>query len=51
MRTLQYAKAHTAAFKVGRRVEDTARVVVRPATPDAGGPTGTFQDETGALPW
>ncbi|ONI74000.1 short-chain dehydrogenase [Kribbella sp. ALI-6-A] len=41
----------TAAFGIGRPVEDSARVVVRLATMDADGPTGTFQDETGPLPW
>jgi NAD(P)-dependent dehydrogenase (short-subunit alcohol dehydrogenase family) len=41
----------TAAFGIGRPVEDSARIVVRLATLDASGPTGTFQDETGHLPW
>jgi NAD(P)-dependent dehydrogenase (short-subunit alcohol dehydrogenase family) len=41
----------TAAFGIGRPVEESARVVVRLATLDATGPTGTFQDETGELPW
>ncbi|MFJ8792495.1 SDR family NAD(P)-dependent oxidoreductase [Streptomyces sp. NPDC102462] len=41
----------TAGFGIGRPVEDSARVVVRLATLDADGPTGTFQDETGELPW
>jgi len=41
----------TAAFGVGRPVEESARVVVRLATLDATGPTGTFQDEAGQLPW
>ena len=41
----------TAAFGIGRPVEQSARVVVRLATLDATGPTGTFQDETGHLPW
>ena len=66
MLTVQYAKLHpgitftalepgttatdmTAAFDIGRPVEDSARVVARLAT--AGGPTGSFQDETGVLPW
>jgi NAD(P)-dependent dehydrogenase (short-subunit alcohol dehydrogenase family) len=41
----------TAAFGIGRPVEDSARVVVRLATLDTDGPTGTFQDEAGQLPW
>ena len=41
----------TAAFGIGRPVEESARVVVRLATLGAGGPTGTFQDEAGPLPW
>jgi len=41
----------TAAFGIGRPVEESARVVVRLATLDADGPTGTLQDEAGALPW
>jgi NAD(P)-dependent dehydrogenase (short-subunit alcohol dehydrogenase family) len=41
----------TAAFGVGRSPEESARTVVRLATLGADGPTGTFQDETGELPW
>lgn len=41
----------TAAFGIGRAPEESARVVVRLATLDAGGPTGTFQDENGEVPW
>ncbi|MFC9640976.1 SDR family NAD(P)-dependent oxidoreductase [Streptomyces mirabilis] len=41
----------TAAFGVGRTPEESARVVVRLATLDADGPTGTFQDENGRVPW
>ena len=41
----------TAAFGIGRPVEESARVVVRLATLGADGPTGTFQDEAGPLPW
>lgn len=41
----------TAAFGVGRPPEVSARVVVRLATLDVDGPTGTFHDETGELPW
>ena len=41
----------TAAFGIGRPVEESARVVVRLATLDATGPTGTFTDENGTLPW
>ncbi|MCX4616433.1 SDR family NAD(P)-dependent oxidoreductase [Streptomyces mirabilis] len=41
----------TAAFGVGRTPEESARVVVRLATLDADGPTGTFQDENGKVPW
>ncbi|MEU6852629.1 hypothetical protein ABZ901_22230 [Actinacidiphila alni] len=31
--------------------EESARVVVRPATLGPDGPTGTFQDESGVVPW
>jgi NAD(P)-dependent dehydrogenase (short-subunit alcohol dehydrogenase family) len=41
----------TAAFGIGRSVDETADVVVRWATTTKGGPTGTFADENGALPW
>jgi hypothetical protein len=41
----------TAAFNIGRPVQDSARVVVRLATLGAGGPTGTLQDEAGELRW
>ncbi|MFI1104369.1 SDR family NAD(P)-dependent oxidoreductase [Streptomyces melanogenes] len=41
----------TAAFGVGRTPQESARVVVRLATLDADGPTGTFQDENGEVPW
>ncbi|WP_328369970.1 SDR family NAD(P)-dependent oxidoreductase [Streptomyces sp. NBC_00445] len=41
----------TAAFGIGRPVEESARTVVRLATLDTDGPTGTLQDETGTLPW
>ncbi|MFC8301341.1 SDR family NAD(P)-dependent oxidoreductase [Micromonospora orduensis] len=41
----------TAAFGIGRPVEESARVVVRLATLDATGPSGTLQDEAGQLPW
>ncbi|MET7457070.1 SDR family NAD(P)-dependent oxidoreductase [Streptomyces sp. NPDC005574] len=41
----------TAAFGIGRAPEESARVVVRLATLDANGPTGTFQDEHGEVPW
>ncbi|WP_373567790.1 Rossmann-fold NAD(P)-binding domain-containing protein [Streptomyces malaysiensis] len=41
----------TAAFGVGRTPEESARVVVRFATLGADGPTGTFQDENGEVPW
>jgi NAD(P)-dependent dehydrogenase (short-subunit alcohol dehydrogenase family) len=41
----------TAAFGIGRSPEQSARTVVRLATLDADGPTGTFQDENGELPW
>ncbi|GJF22614.1 hypothetical protein SHO565_31780 [Streptomyces sp. HO565] len=40
----------TAAFGTGRTREASARVVVRLATLDADGPTGTFQDENGPVP-
>lgn len=41
----------TAAFGIGRPLEETADVVVRWATLGADGPTGTFSDENGKLPW
>jgi NAD(P)-dependent dehydrogenase (short-subunit alcohol dehydrogenase family) len=41
----------TAAFGIGRPVEESARVVVRFATFGPDGPTGTSQDESGELPW
>jgi NAD(P)-dependent dehydrogenase (short-subunit alcohol dehydrogenase family) len=41
----------TAAFGIGRPVEESARVVVRLATLDGDGPTGTLQDEEGELRW
>lgn len=41
----------TAGFGIGRRAEESARIVVRFATLGPDGPTGTFQDETGVLPW
>jgi NAD(P)-dependent dehydrogenase (short-subunit alcohol dehydrogenase family) len=41
----------TAAFGIGRPVEESARVVVRLATLGTDGPTGTFQDEAGELAW
>ena len=41
----------TAAFGIGRPPEESARVVVRLATLNGDGPTGTLQDEAGALPW
>lgn len=39
----------TAGFGIGRPVEDSARVVVRLATLDSDGVTGTLQDENGHL--
>jgi NAD(P)-dependent dehydrogenase (short-subunit alcohol dehydrogenase family) len=41
----------TAAFGIGRAPEESAAVVVRLATLGADGPTGTFQDENGEVPW
>lgn len=41
----------TAAMEGGRSPEESARTVVRLATLGADGPTGTFQDENGELPW
>ncbi|MFH9299322.1 SDR family NAD(P)-dependent oxidoreductase [Streptomyces sp. NPDC017520] len=41
----------TAEFGIGRSTEESAGVVVRFATLDVDGPTGTLQDETGELPW
>ncbi|MFI9842248.1 SDR family NAD(P)-dependent oxidoreductase [Nonomuraea sp. NPDC051941] len=41
----------TAAFGIGRSPEESARTVVRLATLDADGPTGTFHDESGELRW
>jgi NAD(P)-dependent dehydrogenase (short-subunit alcohol dehydrogenase family) len=67
MLTLQYAKAvpevkfnavdpgptatDLTAGRGGRPVEESARVVVRMATIGAHGPSGTFQVDTGPLPW
>lgn len=41
----------TAGFGGGRTPEESARTVVRLATLGADGPTGTFTDEDGELPW
>lgn len=41
----------TAFLGGGRPVEQSARVVARLATLGPDGPTGTLQDENGALPW
>lgn len=41
----------TAPFNIGRPVEVSARLVVQLATLDPTGPTGTFRDEAGELPW
>jgi NAD(P)-dependent dehydrogenase (short-subunit alcohol dehydrogenase family) len=41
----------TAAFGIGRSVEESARSVVHLATLDPDGPTGTFTDELGKLEW
>ena len=41
----------TAAFGIGRPAGESARLVVRLATLGPTGPTGTFQDEAGDLPW
>ncbi|MEK8229067.1 SDR family NAD(P)-dependent oxidoreductase [Oerskovia sp. M15] len=41
----------TAAFGIGRSVEESARIVVRWASLSTDGPTGTFQDEVGELAW
>jgi NAD(P)-dependent dehydrogenase (short-subunit alcohol dehydrogenase family) len=41
----------TAAFGIGRSVEESARVVVALATAGPDGPTGTLTDEAGTLPW
>ncbi|WP_328649363.1 SDR family NAD(P)-dependent oxidoreductase [Amycolatopsis sp. NBC_00348] len=41
----------TADFGIGRSPAESARAVVRLATLDAAGPTGTFSDENGPLPW
>jgi NAD(P)-dependent dehydrogenase (short-subunit alcohol dehydrogenase family) len=41
----------TAAFGIGRAVEESARVVVGLATLGPDGPTGTLRDEAGELPW
>src|SRR3954453_16642573 len=41
----------TAAFGIGRPVEESARIVVRLATLGPDGPTGTFTDEHGTLAW
>ncbi|MEU8233366.1 SDR family NAD(P)-dependent oxidoreductase [Actinoplanes sp. NPDC048967] len=41
----------TADFGIGRPVAQSAAVVVRFATLGPDGPTGTYQDENGVLPW
>jgi NAD(P)-dependent dehydrogenase (short-subunit alcohol dehydrogenase family) len=41
----------TAAFGGGRPAEISARMVVRFATSDPDGPTGTFQNEKGPMSW
>jgi NAD(P)-dependent dehydrogenase (short-subunit alcohol dehydrogenase family) len=41
----------TAAFGIGRPPAETVGVIVRMASLDADGPTGTFQDEAGELAW
>ncbi|MGZ0067577.1 SDR family NAD(P)-dependent oxidoreductase [Microbacterium arborescens] len=41
----------TAAFEGGRPVDEAARAVVKLATIDETGPTGTLQDEAGVLSW
>ncbi|GAA2466571.1 SDR family NAD(P)-dependent oxidoreductase [Winogradskya humida] len=41
----------TAAFGIGRPATESAKVVVRLATLDPDGPTGTLQDELGTLNW
>jgi NAD(P)-dependent dehydrogenase (short-subunit alcohol dehydrogenase family) len=41
----------TAAFGIGRSVEESARIVARWANLSEDGPTGTFQDEAGELRW
>lgn len=41
----------TAPVGGGRPVEDGVRIIVRMATLDADGPSGTFQEEAGVLRW
>ncbi|MET9388677.1 SDR family NAD(P)-dependent oxidoreductase [Streptomyces sp. NPDC002928] len=41
----------TADFGIGRSPEESAKIVVRLATLDTDGPTGTLQDEAGELRW
>ena len=41
----------TAGFEGGRSPQDSAKVVVRLAELGVDGPTGTFTDENGPLPW
>ena len=41
----------TAHYGIGRPPAESAALVVRMAILDADGPTGTFTDETGTLPW
>jgi predicted RNase H-like nuclease (RuvC/YqgF family) len=41
----------TAGFEGGRSPEESARVVARLANLGVDGPTGTFTDENGVLPW
>jgi NAD(P)-dependent dehydrogenase (short-subunit alcohol dehydrogenase family) len=41
----------TAGFPGGRPVEESAEIIVRLATIGKDGPTGTFQEDKGELPW
>jgi NAD(P)-dependent dehydrogenase (short-subunit alcohol dehydrogenase family) len=41
----------TAAFGIGRSVQESAKSVVRLATLGPDGPTGTFSDDLGELRW
>ncbi|MGK5683657.1 SDR family NAD(P)-dependent oxidoreductase [Actinoplanes sp. URMC 104] len=40
-----------AAYDIGRPAQESAKVIVGLATLGRDGPTGTLQDEAGALPW
>ena len=46
-----YTATDLNAHRGGRTVQQAAEIIVRLATLEAGGPTGGYFDENGALPW